>query len=114
MAKKFRAFRFNPELYASFKEVVSACGYSVTGAFEKFMGVCVESNVLVFPEKPNVEDIEAEARIILDWLKKGKYWYRLGGEELSISGRLLTLLPKIQNRELKKDIEEGLKRSVEK
>lgn len=85
----------------------------MTGAFEKFMRVCIENNVLFFPEKPNVEDVEAEARILLDWLKKGEYWYHLGGEELSISGRLLTLLPKVQNRELKKDIEEGLKSSVE-
>lgn len=41
------------------------------------------------------EGVEAEARIMLAWLKKDKYWVNLSrGEEMSTRGRLLQLLPK--------------------
>ena len=114
MPKVFKAFRFDPELYAGFRGLASSSGFSVTGAFERFMSVCVENHAVIFPERPSVGDVEAEARILLDWLEKGEYWYHLEREELSIQGRLLTLLPKIHNMELKKNIEEGLKNSVDK
>lgn len=37
MAKKFKAFRFSPELYEQFKIVARDSFYTVTGAFERFM-----------------------------------------------------------------------------
>lgn len=115
MPKAFRAFRFDPELYAGFKELVSKSGYTVTGALERFMACCVEGGVLAFPVGVGVGDVEAEVRILLDWLGKGEYWYRgEGGEEVSIQGRLLALLPKVHDVDLKKTVEEGLKRSVKK
>jgi len=79
------------------------------------MACCVEGGVLAFPEAPKVEDVEVEARILLDWLGKGEYWYRGEcGEEVSIQGRLLALLPKVRDVDLKRMVEEGLKRSVKK
>jgi len=112
MPKAFKAFRFNPQLYASFKELASKNGYTVTGALEKFMSCAVEHG-LVFPSAAQVEDVEAEARIMLAWLKKRIYWVSLvgGGEQTSTRGRLLDLLPKVNDASLKKEIEEALKKS---
>jgi len=73
MGKKLKAFRFNPELYERFKECASTSGYTVTSVFERFMVICVECGSVVFPERIRVEDLEAEARIMLAWLKKDKY-----------------------------------------
>ena len=110
MAKAFRAFRFPPELYSRFKTLSSNSGYTVTGAFEKFMTVCVENGSLVFPEAGKVEDVEREARIMLAWLRKGSYWITRGGRHVSVPVALLELLPKIHDAELKKQIEEELKK----
>jgi len=109
LPKVFKAFRFNPQLYASFKELAAKNGYTVTGAFEKFMASAVEYG-LVFPSANKTESVEAEARVMLAWLKKGKYWVNLGGgEETSTRGRLLELLPKIEDAKLREEIEETLK-----
>ena len=110
MPKTFKAFRFNPELYENFKELASGSGYTVTGALEKFMSCCVENGVLAFPVSGRAEDCEAEARVMLDWLRKSDHWYALAGEEeLSVPGRLLTLLPQVHDTNLKKEIEEELR-----
>ncbi|MGD0994837.1 MAG: hypothetical protein ABR909_04845 [Candidatus Bathyarchaeia archaeon] len=48
---------------------------------------------LVFPSAKN-EAAQAEARVMLAWLKEGKYWVNLGEKaETSTKGRLLQLLP---------------------
>src|SRR3989304_7522621 len=86
VGKVFKGFRFDPELYGGFKGLVSKSGCTVTGAFERFMNCCVEAGVLVFPER-GVEGFEAEARVLVDWLRKGKRFYRGGdGEEGSVAG----------------------------
>ena len=65
---------------------------------------------LVFPSADKIESAEAEARIMLVWLKKNKYWVSLSGkEETSTRGRLLELLPKIEDAPLREEIEETLK-----
>ena len=47
---------------------------------------------------------------MLAWLKEGKYWVNLGGkEETSTRGRLLELLPKIEDVDLRRAVEETLK-----
>jgi hypothetical protein len=108
LARAFRSFRFNPQVYASFKELASQNGYTVTGALEKFMSSALEYG-LKFPS-PKTEDAEAEAKIMLTWLKQGRYWYRNTKEEVSIAGRLLELLPRISNADLRMEIEEALKK----
>lgn len=111
MPKSFRAFRFNPTLYEQFKELTSKGGYTVTGAFEKLMTICVEREALVFPGVGKVEDVEAEARILLSWLERKKYWlHGSNGKEISVMGRLLQLLSKVRDSSLKKQIEELLKK----
>jgi hypothetical protein len=110
MPKASKGFRFNPQVYASFKELAAKNGYTMTAALEKFMASAVEFG-LVFPSAAKTENVEAEARIMLAWLKEGKYWVNLGsGEETSTRGRLLQLLPKVEDAELRKDIEETLKK----
>jgi hypothetical protein len=112
LGKAFKGFRFQPQLYADFMKVARLGGYTVTGAFEKFMGGCVEVDALVFPDR-RILDFEAESRVLADWLGKGKHFYRTEtGEEVNIQGRLLWLLPKINDCALKKDVEEVLKKSV--
>jgi hypothetical protein len=111
MPKARKGFRFNPQLYADFKDLASKNGYTVTAALEKFMTDAVKFG-LVFPSAKNAA-AEAEARVILSWLKEGKYWVNLGGkEETSTRGRLLQLLPKVENAELRVEIEEILKKKA--
>jgi hypothetical protein len=110
MPKVFKAFRFNPELYESFKTLASENGYTVTGAFEKFMTSAIE-NGLAFPSasKSN-DDAETEARVLLTLLKRNKYWVRMNEKkEVSVTGRLLQLLPNIKETNLRQDIEQTLK-----
>jgi hypothetical protein len=46
-------------------------------------------------------------------VKEGKCWVNLGGkEETSTRGRLLQLLPKVENAELRLEIEENLKKKA--
>ena len=109
MAKINKSFRLNPQVYADFKDLASKSGYTATGALEKFMADAVKFG-LVFPSARN-EAAEAEARVMLAWLKEGKYWVNLGDkEETSTRGRLLQLLPKLEDTDLRKDIEETLKK----
>ena len=112
LAKVFKGIRFEAQLYRDFKSVASAGGCTVTGAFEQFMGVCVEGGLLVFPER-NIEGFEAEARVLVDWLRKGRRFYRgEGGVEVNIAGRLVGLLLKVRDSELRGEIEVALKSSV--
>ena len=107
-----RMFRLNLELYGQFKDLASKSGYTVTRALEKFMSLCIENGALSFPVQANAKgDFEAEAKIMLAWLEKKRYWYSLASEEkeFSVQGRLLQLLPLIQDQALKKQIEESLK-----
>jgi len=109
MPKARKGFRFDPQLYMRFKELAGKNGYTVTATLEKFMANAVEFG-LVFPSGKN-EAAEAEARVMLAWLKEGKYWVNLGGkEETSTRGRLLQLLPKVEDAELRSAIEETLKK----
>ena len=80
LPKVFKGFRLNATLYQDFKALSAKNGYTVTAAFEKFM-----ANSLAFglsfpsPSPSKTEDAEQEARIMLSWLKDGKYWVSLGG-----------------------------------
>ena len=110
LAKMLNAFRFSPQLYGSFRELASRNGYTVTSAFEKFMSKSLEYG-LAFPSAPKIENVEPEARVMLAWLKDGKYWVSLGGKtETSTRGRLLQLLPAVEDADLRFDIEETLKK----
>ena len=81
----------------------------MTAALEKFMGDAVKFG-LVFPSSQNAA-ADAEARVMLSWLKEGKYWVNLGDKaETSTRGRLIQLLPKIEDADLRRDIEETLKK----
>ena len=111
MPKTPKFFKFNSELYGRFKDLVSKSPYTITGAFEKFMSSCVENGALSFPSSAAAADVEAEARVMLAWLKKGKHWYSpdSGEQEFSVEGRLLHLLQKVRDQALKEKVEESLK-----
>ncbi len=109
MPKPVRTFHFDLQIYTAFKELSSKNGYTVTAALEKFMEDAVKYG-LDFPSAKNAA-CEAEARVMLAWLKDGKYWVNLGDKtETSTRGRLLLLLPKVEDADLRKDIEETLKK----
>ena len=112
MVKVFKGFRFDPELYGEFRRLVVVGGVTVTGAFERFMGVCVEADAVVFPER-GVAGLESEARVLVDWLRKGKRFYRGGGGvEVNIAGRLVWLLSRVRDADLRVEVEEQLRQSV--
>lgn len=112
MAKKFCGFRFAADQYASFRRLTAAKGLTATEAFERFMSVCLALDDLVFPDQ-GLLDFEVEARVLCDWLDKGRHFYRQeNGEEINIQGRLLWLLPKVHDVASKKEIEAVLKKSV--
>ena len=52
MAKPFRTFRFDLQVYVAFKDLASKNGYTVTAALEKFMADAVKFG-LVFPSSQN-------------------------------------------------------------
>jgi len=85
MPKAFKAFRFDPALYARFKELASGSGLTVTGAFERFMEACVNAGAIAFLTADR-RGVEAEARVLLAWLRKGKWFYDSpsGEEEFSV------------------------------
>ena len=112
MVKVFKGFRFDVQLYAGFKDLASKGGCTVTAAFERFMCGCVERGALVFADK-GVEGFEAEAHVLVDWLGKGKRFYRgEGGVEVNVAGRLVHLLSKVHDGVLMGRMEEVLKGSV--
>jgi hypothetical protein len=109
LPKPLKSFRFNPQVYDSFRQLASKNGYTVTNTFEKFITSATEYG-LVFPSAKNWA-AEAEARVMLAWLKEGKYWVNLGDKaETSTRGRLLQRLPKVEDADLRRDIEETLKK----
>jgi hypothetical protein len=112
MTKKFKAFRFDPELYEKFKKLAQDNNLMITEALEKFMKACVEIGAPTFPEPASHKrEVETEARVLLAWLCKGEFWYHLGNEEdeYSVEGRLLQLLPRIEDDALRNEIENRLK-----
>jgi hypothetical protein len=112
VGKVFKGFRFDPELYLAFGRLADAAGVTLTAAFERFMSGCVEADVLVFPEV-GVAGFEAEARVLADWLGKGKRFYRAAdGEEVNVAGRLVWLLSRVRDAELMGLMERRLKESV--
>ncbi len=114
LPKEFKGFRFEPALYDQFQKLADAGGCSVTSAFEEFMRCCLDAEALLFPDKVVVTvNSEAEARILVDWLAKGRRFYRTAdNQELNVQGRLLELLPKVHDETLRLCIEETLKNSV--
>ncbi len=112
LAKHFYGVRFRPSLYRSFKQLAKTDGYTVTGAFERFMACCLDTKMIVFPDT-QILNFKAETHVLLDWLEKGEYHYRTdNGEEHNIRGRLFWLLPRVADAALEGLIEEALKKSV--
>ncbi|MCK4482120.1 hypothetical protein KAU55_02765 [Candidatus Bathyarchaeota archaeon] len=111
MGKQLKAFRFPGDVYSRFKQVASKGGYTATAAFTRFMTLCVDWDELVFPEEPNAEGAEARARVLLNWWKKGKFWYTFEtGKNLAVESRLLELLSKVEDKSLRDEIEAELKK----
>ena len=63
MPKVFRAFRFDPPMYMSFKDLASKNGYTATAALEKLTTDAVKFG-LILPSSQNAA-AEAEARVML-------------------------------------------------
>lgn len=112
VAKVFKAFRFKPQLYAQFTTVAKAGGFTVTEVLTRFMQDCVDADAVIFPEK-HLVNFETEARVLVDWLSKGKRFYRDKGDvEINVQGRLFELLGKVQDTTLLSEMKEALQKSV--
>ena len=75
------------------------------------MSSCVEDGALSFSSSVMAADVEAEARVMLAWLKNGKHRYgpESGEQEFSFEDRLLQLLPKVRDQALKEQVVESLR-----
>lgn len=114
MAKRFYGIRFKPDFYSEFKKVAKASGYTVTGAYADFMAACIEANKIVIPSQTQ-QDYETQARVLMEWLQNGDFFFRSQtGEELSIVGCLFSLIPKLRSESLRSEVEIVLKQSVAK
>jgi hypothetical protein len=112
LVKVLMSFRFDSALSENFRKLSQANKMPMTQALERFMHCCVDFGALVFPDK-GVEGFEAEARVLVDWLGKGKRLYRdASGREINISGRLVWLLSKVSDANLRRGMEEALRASV--
>lgn len=112
LVKVLRSFRFDREVYGRFVGVCGAGGLTVTGAFMRFMLGCVGAGRVLYVDA-GVADFELEARVLVDWLVKGKRFYRgEDGCEVNIQARLFSLISKVQDNALKSDLEKALKGSV--
>jgi hypothetical protein len=77
------------------------------------MRACVEVGAVRFSEPATRKgEAETEGRVLLAWLRQGEFWYHLGNEddEYSVPGRLLQLVPKIEDDALRNKIENELKK----
>jgi len=84
---------------------------NVTEAFEGFIEACIKLGAVTFPKVPGKKrGVDAEARVLLTWLRQGEYYDRVESKEpISMRGRLLTFLSKVQDEGLRGEIEETLK-----
>jgi hypothetical protein len=57
-------------------------------------------------------ECSATLAVLVAWLRQGEFWYHLGNEddEYSVPGRLLQLLPRIEDDSLRNEIENELKK----
>jgi hypothetical protein len=113
MGKMLKAFRLDSELYTEFKTIAERSGLMVTEAFEKFMRACVEAGTVKMPEaNRDRSGVEAQARVLLAWSRKGQtsYWGDSGDEEISVHARLLQILSQVEDESLQREIEEELKK----
>jgi len=113
LGKVLKAFRFDPELYAEFKCVTERSGLMVTEAFEKFMRACVEAGAVKIPDVKRARSrVDAEARVLLTWLRNGQTSYSItsNGEEISMHARLLQMLSQVEDETLQKEIEQELRK----
>ena len=78
------------------------------------MEECVNAGAITFPTA-NRRGVEAEARVLLAWLRRGKWFYYspAGDEDQSVESRLLVLLNQVEDDELRREIEEDLKKLSE-
>ena len=110
IARVFKVFRFDPQVYADFKALASKNGCAMTSALEKFMADSLKFG-LIFPSAKQ-EAAEAEARVMLSWLKEGKYLVNLGGKEgTSKRGTYYNCCPRFK-KQLEKGVTILLKRSI--
>ncbi len=110
MPKQLKSFRLSRELYGRFKEVLARSDYTVTGALEKWMLICVEKGEIVFPEgSGEFDDASSQARVLMAYSKGWMYYVDAKGRHRNVLVELLELMPKIRDEEFKRKIEEFLK-----
>jgi hypothetical protein len=114
MVKVFKGFRFDPELYERFKEVADRDRLMVTEAFKRYMRASVDARTVKLPEPKSRgrSGVDAEARVLLAWLRKGQtsYWIN-EDKEVSIHVQLLQMLTKVEDEALQEETEQQLQKS---
>jgi len=72
-------------------------------------------SVLNWLEKAGrIEGLEAYARVLLGWYRKGKLWmYVTDEDEAPVEPMLLEALKQVEDPELRREIEEALKKKAE-
>lgn len=115
MPQKQVGWRFDPWVLDRFREVCRSSGFKPSRVVEEFMRVVVDVGDprIVLDRVFRVSDferrgVERQARILLSMLRRGVYWLYEGDESYSVEFMLLKLLPRIEDEELAREIEEEL------
>ncbi len=114
-------YRVDDWVLRRFKELCREEGLRPSQAVERFMQLTTQKGsiegFLDAVEKGWDERTvanEARVRVLLDWLRKGQYWfYGEGEEEVSIQGQLYEMMGRISDPKLLGEVEEALKGSAE-
>ena len=108
--------RVESELWSAYKTVCEREKLRPGEPIEGFLRLVVDGDsalsllrVMREAARSRVDGVEAYARVLLDWLVHGKFWFNtLGEEDASVEGMLLESLKVVADPELRRRIETAL------
>ena len=106
-------------VWQAYREVCSREKLRPAEPIEKFLRFVLRGgsvvSVLNWLEKAGrIEGLEAYARVLLEWYRRGKFWmYVTDEDEAPVEPMLLEALKQVEDPELRREIEEALKKKAE-
>lgn len=117
--KKQTGIWIDSAVWQAYREMCSREKLRPAEPIEKFLRFILRGgsvmSVLNWLEKAGrIEGLEAYARVLLEWYRKGKFWmYVTDEDEAPVEPMLLEALKQVEDPELRREIEEALKKKAE-